>query len=43
MYGHDAFDVQTFLDFPARALATYFTFFPPVSFLLQSFLVQFLF
>ena len=39
MYGQDMFDVQMFLDFPIHALATYFAFFPYVSFLLQSFLV----
>ena len=43
MYGQDAFNVQTFLGFPVHALAAYFAFFPPISFLLQSFLVQFLF
>ena len=41
MYGQDVFDVQTLLGFPTRILATYFAFFPPVSFLLHSFLVQF--
>ena len=41
MYGWDASDVQTFLGFPAHVLATYFTFFPHVSFLLHFSLFNF--